>query len=133
MSNPGDSVLFLGKGLEHPVDMASTATLEQAALDTEVMSRLQTTIDDVVRRQRRRNDLSFVYGKLSDDLLILIFEAGLPHWDDVETPQWLAFSQVCHRWRAVALAHPSLWARYDLRHHELSKEVRRFCFEAVGL
>jgi hypothetical protein len=65
---------------------------------------------------------------VSDDILVVIFEFCLPRWNDVETTNWLTFSQVCRHWRTVSLAHSSLWTRFDVRHLELSMMVRRESF-----
>jgi hypothetical protein len=125
MNNPGNDALSLAQRLEHMLDVCPPAKPEQAVLDTEILQRLRTTIDEVIGLQRLRSKLSMAQAKVSGDVLILIFETGLPCWDDIETTHWLAFSQVCRHWRTVALGHPSLWTRFDTRSRELSTMVSR--------
>lgn len=43
---------------------------------------------------------------------------------ECQTRPWLVLSQICTRWRNIALGYPVLWTVLDLSHPELTRMVR---------
>jgi hypothetical protein len=95
---------------------------ERTAIDVEIAE----TFMRLLALKRRRNELSLIYRKLLPEILVLVFAECLPLWNTWETPEstWLAFSQVSHLWRMVALAHSPLWTMVDTRNRDIACMVR---------
>ncbi|TRM58641.1 hypothetical protein BD626DRAFT_438001, partial [Schizophyllum amplum] len=97
------------------MDEASAATLEEA------ISRTQRTLDDlraqhnvVVTSAARKRSLIAPIRRLPPELLTIIITLAISRTFDRKRDSTLVVQhpvlQVCHRWRALALATPRIWA-----------------------
>lgn len=69
------------------------------------------SLESMVKELQRRLSSSLAISRLPPEMLYRIFIMAAS--DEVAAPRWFAFSQVCQRWRAVALGCPMLWTTID--------------------
>ncbi len=104
---------------------ASRAPYDLNACNAEI-DRVQNILQSLVlhkaRLQRNRNDAHTIVGRFPTEILTLIFrEACLPQDPDAGATEMLLsltamdISSVCHRWRAIALDIPDLWATISIK------------------
>ncbi|KAK1223090.1 hypothetical protein PQX77_014018, partial [Marasmius sp. AFHP31] len=65
---------------------------------------------------QRSSSLATIFN-LPNELLLEVFAYCAAHRPDPPSsaPPWIGFSQVCQRWRSIALSAPTLWSEPDLR------------------
>ncbi|KAK0205235.1 hypothetical protein DFS33DRAFT_747403 [Desarmillaria ectypa] len=86
-----------------------------------VQNILQILVLHKAQLQRNRNDTHTIVGRVPTEILTLIFrEACLPQDPDAGAAEVLSLtamdiSSVCHRWRAIALDIPDLWATISIK------------------
>ena len=84
---------------------------------------VQRLLQDLIYLKRHKNSLG-IHGSLPREILSEIFR-WCPKERETVDDQCYAFSQVCHRWRAIATADRSLWTTPDLMRPHLAKEMYR--------
>ncbi|KAJ7123456.1 hypothetical protein C8R44DRAFT_620673, partial [Mycena epipterygia] len=105
-----------------PLDSEIYAARRVLLDDRKELAELKAQIADLVSRQKQLEEhlahherIVFSINRFPPEILSLIFLFTLPSHEDIlgEDIPWLAgpwlVSQVCSRWRDVALSFPSLW------------------------
>ncbi|KAI0087242.1 hypothetical protein BDY19DRAFT_869892, partial [Irpex rosettiformis] len=86
-----------------------------------IIGGIERLLQDTIYLKRCRNSLN-AFGSLPAEILLEIFR-WCPQKKKKIKDQCFAFSQVCHRWREVAISDATLWTTPDLFRPNLAEDI----------